>query len=294
MSTTVALPPAGTALPTRAPDRLVVVESIGGFSRALDAARASGRSVGLVPTMGALHDGHRALIRRAATECDVAAVSIFVNPTQFGDPADLAGYPRTFDADLALAASAGARVVFAPSVEEMYPDGARTTVSLSGFAERWEGASRPGHFDGVATVVVKLLAMAGQQLALVRRVVADLSLPTVIVGCETVRDGYGLALSSRNARLTAAQRTSALALSRALHTGAALLAAGERVDVVEAAMADVVGAAPGVDLDYAAVVRAEDLEPVGTVTPGQRLRLIAAATVGPVRLIDNLDPHRSH
>jgi pantoate--beta-alanine ligase len=306
MSTAMALPTTGLVPPGRAPGGLVVVGSVAALTGALDAARASGRSVGLVPTMGALHDGHRALIQRAAAECDVAAVSIFVNPTQFGDPADLAGYPRTFDADLALVASAGARIVFAPPVEEMYPDGARTTVSLSGIAERWEGASRPGHFDGVATVVVKLLAMTGRcrayfgekdyrQLTLVRRVVADLSLPADIVGCETVRDGDGLALSSRNSRLTVAQRVSALSLSNALRTGAALLAAGEqRVDVLEAEMAEVVESAPGAVLDYAAVVRAEDLEPVGAITPGLRLRLIVAATFGPVRLIDNLDPHRGH
>ena len=180
-----------------------------------------------------------------------------------------------------------------------------TTVSVRGISDRWEGASRPGHFDGVATVVAKLLAMAGrcrayfgekdyQQLALVRRVVADLSLPTDVVGCETVRDVDGLALSSRNARLTAAQRPAALSLSRALRSGAAMIAAGEdRAGVVEAGMARVVDAEPGALLDYAAVVSADDLEPVRVITPVARLRLIIAATVGSVRLIDNLDPHRA-
>ncbi len=289
------------------PATVAIIESVAELSSALDAARSSGRTVGLVPTMGALHDGHRALIARAAGECDVVVVSVFVNPTQFGDAADLAAYPRTFDADLAVAASAGAAIVFAPSVDEMYPagpGGVHTTVSRPGLTERWEGASRPGHFDGVATVVVKLLAMAGrcrayfgekdfQQLALVRGVVADLSLPADIVGCETVRDGEGLALSSRNARLSPEQRRAALALSRALRAGAARVATGEeRAEVVEEAMVQVVAAEDGVDLDYAAVVRAEDLEPARVCTTGEPLRLLIAARVGPVRLIDNLDPRR--
>ena len=197
--------------------------------------------MGVVPTMGALHDGHRSLIQRAAAECDVVAVSIFVNPTQFGDPADLANYPRTLDADLLAIASSGGQLVFAPSTEEMYPDPpgvAPTTVSVPALASRWEGASRPGHFDGVATVVVKLLAAAGrcrayfgekdfQQLALVTRVVRDLALPTEVVGCPTVRDPDGLALSSRNSRLSPEQRRAALVLSRALRAGAARVRAGD-------------------------------------------------------------------
>ncbi len=307
--TTVATAPSTSAPTVGAPAPAVaVIESVGELSSALDAVRSSGRTVGLVPTMGALHDGHRALIGRAAAECDVAAVSIFVNPTQFGEAADLAAYPRTFDADLAVAASAGAGIVFAPTVDEMYPAGlagTHTTVSLPGLAERWEGASRPGHFEGVATVVVKLLAVAGrcrayfgekdfQQLALVRRVVSDLSLPADIVGCETVRDVDGLALSSRNVRLSAEQRRAGLALPRALEVGASLMAAGEEcTEVVEQAMARVVSAEPGAVLDYAAVVGAEDLEPARRCTDGP-LRLLIAATVGPVRLIDNLDPCRGH
>ncbi len=192
-----------------------VFDTIAEYSAALDAVRLSGRTVGVVPTMGALHDGHRSLIQRAAAECDVVAVSIFVNPTQFGDPADLANYPRTLEADLEAVASSGGRLVFAPSVAEMYPDlpgAAPTTVAVPALSALWEGASRPGHFDGVATVVVKLLSAAGrcrayfgekdfQQLALVTRVVRDLALPTCVVGCPTVRDPDGLALSSRNARL---------------------------------------------------------------------------------------------
>jgi pantoate--beta-alanine ligase len=285
---------------------LAVFETLDGYSRATEAIRLSGRTVGVVPTMGALHEGHRSLIERAADECDVVAVSIFVNPTQFGDPADLDAYPRTPESDLEAVASAGGHLVFAPSVAEMYPDPpapAATTVSAPDLAHRWEGASRPGHFDGVATVVVKLLAAAGrcrayfgekdyQQLALVRRVVRDLALPTEVVGCATVRDPDGLALSSRNARLSADQRRAALTLSAALRAGAALVAGGELGPAaVEAGMRRVVSDEPLVDLDYAAVVHADDLEPARTCSPPRPLRLLIAATVGPVRLIDNLDPH---
>ena len=178
MSTVVEAPAPGTTTLVRPR----VVETVAEYAEALDAVRLSGRTVGVVPTMGALHDGHRSLIQRAAAECDVVAVSIFVNPTQFGDPADLANYPRTFDTDVRAVASSGGRLVFAPSVVEMYPDPAGTaptTVSVPALSARWEGASRPGHFDGVATVVVKLLSAAGrcrayfgekdfQQLALVQ------------------------------------------------------------------------------------------------------------------------------
>jgi pantoate--beta-alanine ligase len=282
-----------------------VFDSVAGFSGALDAIRQSGMTVGLVPTMGALHQGHCSLIERAAAECDVVAVSIFVNPTQFGDASDLANYPRTWEEDLRAVASAGGQVVFAPSVAEMYPErhgSASTTVSVSGLGSRWEGASRPGHFDGVATVVVKLLAAAGrcrayfgekdyQQLAVVRSVVRDLFLPVEIVGCQTVRDDDGLALSSRNTRLSSEERRAALAISRALRTGATLVAGGEdRPAAIEAVMEQVVASEPLVELDYAVVVHADDLEPASHCSGDGPVRLLIAATVGPVRLIDNLDP----
>ena len=282
-----------------------VIETVAAYSAALDEVRRTGRTVGVVPTMGALHAGHRALIERAARECDVVAVSIFVNPTQFGDAGDLALYPRTLEADLTVVEGAGGHLVFAPSVDEMYPSGPQGdegTVAVPALAARWEGASRPGHFEGVATVVVKLLSAAGrcrayfgekdfQQLALVRRVVRDRGLPTDVVGCTTVRDPDGLALSSRNARLSPAQRRSALALSRALASGAALIARGEdRVGAVEAEMARVLATEPELEPDYAVVVDADDLEPVPTCASPRALRLLVAATVGPVRLIDNLDP----
>ena len=219
-----------------------VVESVAACRAVLDRARAAGRVVGLVPTMGALHDGHTSLLDRARAECDVVAVSIFVNPLQFGDPEDIAHYPRTLERDLAACAEAGADVVFVPSVPEMYPswpDAPSTTVSVQGVSESWEGASRPGHFDGVATVVAKLFTIAGacrayfglkdfQQLAVVRRMARELSLPVEVIGCPIVREPDGLALSSRNVRLSPAEREAATVLSRALAAGRAALAGGAR------------------------------------------------------------------
>src|SRR5208283_1836168 len=178
---------------------------------------------------GALHDGHTSLVARARAECDVVVVSIFVNPLQFGDPDDIARYPRTLERDLPVCAEAGADVVFVPSVTEMYPSwpaAPSTTVSVHGVSDRWEGASRPGHFDGVATVVSKLFSIAGpcrayfglkdfQQLAVVRRVALDLALPVEVVGCPIVREADGLALSSRNVRLASRERSAATVLSRA-------------------------------------------------------------------------------
>ena len=268
----------------------------------LDRARAADRTVGLVPTMGALHAGHTSLIARARAECDVVAVTIFVNPLQFGDPDDIAAYPRTLDHDLAACAEAGADLVFVPSVREMYPswpDPPATTVSVRGVSEVWEGASRPGHFDGVATVVAKLFSVAGrcrayfglkdfQQLAVVRQLTEDLALPVEVVGCAIVREPDGLALSSRNVRLSPAERTAATVLSRALAAGRAVLAGGERSSVsVRAAMRAVVETEPLVDLDYAAVVDARTLADPAHVGDLAGVRLLIAARVGPVRLIDN-------
>ena len=280
-----------------------VLDTVAAYSELLDEKRACGKTIGVVPTMGALHAGHRALIERAAAECDVVAVTVFVNPTQFGDPNDLLAYPRDLDTDVAIAATTGADVVFAPAVEEMYPEwpkGSATQVSVPALARRWEGASRPGHFEGVCTVVVKLLAATGrcrayfgekdfQQLAIVRRMVSDLLLPARIVGCETVRCEDGLALSSRNERLSEDERAASLVLSRALRAGAAAWGRGEAAAAVEAEMRRMVAGEPIASLDYAALVDAADLEPVDGRTDRQ-LRLLIAATVGPVRLIDNLDP----
>jgi pantoate--beta-alanine ligase len=282
-----------------------IIETIAECAAALDRARAAGRTVGLVPTMGALHAGHCSLVERAAAECDLVVVTVFVNPLQFGDPDDIARYPRSLDSDVELAGTAGAAIVFAPPVKEMYPGfpaPVATTVSVAGLGDQWEGASRPGHFDGVTTVVAKLFAMAGrcrayfgekdfQQLAVVRRMVGDLSLPVEVVGCSTVRDDDGLALSSRNVRLSPEQRQAALALSRGLRAGAAVAVGGETSPMeIEAAMAATVATEPAVELDYAVVVRADDLRPPPSIRPDGSVRLLMAATVGGVRLIDNLDP----
>ncbi len=289
--------------PTTGPS-VVVLDTLAGYSAHLENERRTGRTVGVVLTMGALHRGHAALISRASSECEVVAVSIFVNPTQFAETADLTSYPRTLDADVDVATSAGASIVFAPAVTEMYPGWpvpSATTVSVRGLAERWEGLSRPGHFDGMATVVTKLLSASGrcrtyfgekdfQQLAIVRSVVRDLSMPVDVVGCATVREPDGLALSSRNARLDPDQRAAALCLSRALRAGSSALAGGADRSGVEAAMVDVVAGEPQVTLDYAVLVDAATLEQADEAPSTGSLRLLIAATVARVRLIDNCDP----
>lgn len=253
---------------------------------------------GLVPTMGALHGGHRALIRRSAAENGCTVVSVFVNPGQFDDPADLAGYPRDLERDAALAVAAGADLVFAPAAVEVYPPGFATTIAVGGLDERWEGAARPGHFRAVATVVARLLGLVRparayfgekdfQQLQIVRRLQADLALPADIVGCATVRDADGLALSSRNARLTPGGRASAAAIPRALRLMEDLAEGGEsRAErLIAAGRAALVGA-PGLTLDYLAVVDPATLEPVSTAAMGSRA--LCAAHLEGVRLIDNI------
>ena len=279
-----------------------VVETAAECRQALEQARAGGGTVGLVPTMGALHAGHVSLMARARAECGTVAVSIFVNPLQFGDPEDIAHYPRTLEWDLAVCAEAGVDVVFVPSVREMYPEWpapVATTVSVRGVSEGWEGASRPGHFDGVATVVAKLFAIAGpcrayfgekdyQQLAVVRQMVADLSLPVTVIGCPIVREPDGLALSSRNVRLSAAERQAAVVLSRALAVGRAVLAQGvDHTPTVAEAMRRAVEEEPLVHLDYAVAVDAHDLVAREVIEDPATVRLLIAADVGPVRLIDN-------
>ncbi|MGH9182869.1 MAG: pantoate--beta-alanine ligase [Acidimicrobiales bacterium] len=268
------------------------------LGRVLDAERRAGRTVGLVPTMGALHEGHRSLVETAAAERDAVAVTIFVNPLQFGPGEDVASYPRDLEGDLRHAEKAGATVVFAPPVEEMCPAEGLTTVHVARLTAGLEGASRPGHLDGVATVVTKLCALAGrcrayfgekdfQQLVVVRRLVADLSLPVEVVACPTVRERDGLALSSRNAYLDGAERAAAPVLFRALRAGAAAILAGERDPaLVRDLVASIVAAEPLVALDYAEVVDAATLE-TPPVLAGE-VRLLAAAGIGAARLIDNI------
>ena len=259
--------------------------------------RSGGSMIGLVPTMGALHAGHASLIRAAAATCGRVAVSIFVNPSQFGPSEDYARYPRTFEADCALAQAEGADAVFAPTVEELYPAGGTTFVEVEGLGNRLDGASRPGHFRGVATVVAKLLiaseadrAYFGQkdaaQVAVVRRMVADLRLPAEIVVCPIVREPDGLALSSRNRYLSPAERAQALVLSRAVRQAEALAAAGERrSSALIAAARRSFAAVPEVRIDYIAAVDWATLDPVTIAAPG--ILFAVAAWVGQTRLIDN-------
>ncbi len=273
---------------------LRTVNELRAWSRA---ARGEGKTVGLVPTMGALHAGHASLMRAARTRCDRVAASIFVNPTQFGPNEDFARYPRTFDADCALASREGVDAIFAPSVDELYPEGAATFVEVEGLSERLDGASRQGHFRGVATVVAKLLIAAepdfaffGQkdaaQVAVLRHMVRDLRLATELTICPIVREHDGLALSSRNIYLSAQERTQALALSRAINTVEDLAGHGQRnaATLMEAAEA-VLGAEPLVRVDYIAVVDWATLQPVENAAPGTLFAI--AAWVGATRLIDN-------
>ena len=274
--------------------------SIDGFRKALDAARHEGKRVGLVPTMGYLHAGHRSLIERSAADKDVTAVTLFVNPLQFAPTEDLAAYPRDLDRDTAIAEQAGAALLFAPSADEMYPTGTPlTSVSVSTISDPLDGRSRPGHFTGVATVVAKLFAIAGecrayfgekdfQQLAIVRRMAADLSFPVEVVGCPTVREANGLALSSRNVYLTDDERAVAPRLHEALQLGRRLIEDnGERDPAfVNEAMRAHISAEPRFTLDYAEVVNAADLT-MPTRLVGE-VRLLVAARLGKARLIDNL------
>jgi pantoate--beta-alanine ligase len=256
------------------------------------------RPVALVPTMGALHDGHLALVARARGLAPTVVASLFVNPAQFGEAADLAAYPRDEARDAALLTDAGVDVLFAPDVAELYPPGFATTVTVAGPAEPLEGEHRgPGHFAGVATVVTKLLVAAApdvavfgqkdaQQLAVVRRLVADLALPTRVEAVPTVRDADGLALSSRNARLPAADRPRALALARALRAAADAAAAGERDAGALAAAGRAELRAAGVEPEYLAVVDPDSFAPLAALDGGPAL-VAVAARIGGVRLIDN-------
>jgi pantoate--beta-alanine ligase len=257
-----------------------------------------GSTIGLVPTMGALHEGHLSLIRRAREQCEVVVVSLFVNPAQFGERSDLERYPRSERRDAGLAAEAGADLLFAPSVEEVYPPGFATAVEVLGLTDRLEGASRgASHFRGVTTVVTKLLCMAmpdtlylgqkdAQQAVVVRRLVADLNLPVRVETVPTVREPDGLALSSRNALLDPRARSRARALSAALDAAAELVATGERSGQVLLDAAHAAFAEAGVRPDYVALVDPDTLKPLAELD--RPTLLLLAARVGGVRLIDNL------
>ncbi|MDR3722689.1 MAG: pantoate--beta-alanine ligase [Candidatus Acidoferrales bacterium] len=260
-------------------------------------ARRSDRLLGLVPTMGALHEGHLSLVREAQRQCSPVVVSIFVNPKQFGPSEDFQKYPRTLEADAATLDNLGVDYVFAPPPEEIYPPGFRTAVTVEGLSDRLEGRSRPGHFRGVTTVVLKLFEIVqprfaffgrkdAQQARIIRQMTGDLDLGTEIVVCPIVREPDGLALSSRNAYLSASDRRAATVLYRSLAGVRREIAAGER-DVVHllASVRKMIEAEPGVSLDYAEVVDADSLDPV--IALRKTCCVLLAARVGSTRLIDN-------
>jgi pantoate--beta-alanine ligase len=260
-------------------------------------ARAGRKRLGLVPTMGALHEGHLSLVRAAKAQCDAVAVSIFVNPTQFGPTEDLSKYPRQFDRDCLLLEKEDIEILFAPSVEEIYPDGAVTWVLVEGLSEKLDGRSRPGHFRGVTTIVAKLFniiepdaAFFGQkdaaQLAVIRRMVEDLNFPVEIVACPIVRESDGLAMSSRNAYLNGKERARALVLQRSLAQVWQEFQNGERTAAkLISAAKEVFAREPHVVLDYFEIVDRDTLDPVERVS--QKTLVAVAAYVGSTRLIDN-------
>jgi len=257
-----------------------------------------GETLGFVPTMGALHEGHRVLMREAARRASFTLVSIFVNPTQFGPKEDLSRYPRDLPGDVEKCAAEGVDIVFAPTALEMYPEGERTRVHVGGLTEHLCGASRPGHFDGVATVVAKLFSASGpcvavfgrkdyQQLQVIRRFTRDLLIPVEILGVPTVREADGLALSSRNAFLSAEERQRALSIPRGLGSAVRAFAAGERGAAALKAPAVEALQAAGLRIDYVELAGPEDLVPVKE-TAGDRALLAIAAFAGATRLIDNV------
>jgi pantoate--beta-alanine ligase len=280
---------------------LTTVETPAELRRQCDRIRGAGLSLGLVPTMGALHAGHRSLILRSRAECDQTAVSIFVNPAQFGPGEDFDRYPRNLDADLAVCAELGVDLVYAPGVAAVYPEGFSTRINLRGaLVETLEGAHRPGHFEGVATVVAKLLIAIrpdrayfghkdAQQCAVVRRLAADLDVGTDIVVCPTVRDADGLALSSRNAYLDPGDRRQALAIPAALAAADAAHRAGETdPERIRQLVLRCLAESPALVVDYVAVVDAETFDPATAVSV--RCEILIAARIGGTRLIDVVTP----
>ena len=275
-----------------------IYRSVGETRAACRVLRASGKRLGLVPTMGALHEGHLSLVRAARAQCDAVAVSLFVNPTQFGPTEDLAKYPRPFERDRALLEKEGVEILFSPSADEMYPKGEGTWVVVDGLSEKLDGRSRPGHFRGVATVVSKLFhilepdaAFFGQkdaaQSAIIRRLVRDLNFPLEVVICPIVREPDGLAMSSRNTYLSPEERQRALVLRQSLILVEDNFRAGQRnAAKLIAAAREVVAAQPQVRLDYFEIVDPDTLDPIEQVS--QPALAAVAAYVGNTRLIDNV------
>jgi pantoate--beta-alanine ligase len=275
-----------------------IVRSIVETRAALRELRAQNRTLGLVPTMGALHEGHLSLVRAARAQCDVVAASIFVNPTQFGPSEDFSNYPRTFENDCWLLEAEGVDLLFAPETEEMYPPGATTLVEVEGIGDRLDGVSRPGHFRGVATIVAKLFHILGPdqaffgqkdaaQVAVLRRMVRDLNFPLEIVVCPTVREPDGLALSSRNRYLSIDERAQALILHRALNAIERRAAEGElqSEQLIDAGL-EVLAYEPYARLDYLKIVDPGTLEDIRDI--GQGALVAIAAWLGSTRLIDNI------
>jgi pantoate--beta-alanine ligase len=274
-----------------------VCDTVSGLRQFLAAPRAAGKRIGLVPTMGYLHAGHMSLVQAARRECDVVVMSIFVNPKQFGPQEDFATYPRDMEGDLRQAREAGVDAVFTPSVEEMYPPGFLTEVIVHELTAPLCGASRPGHFNGVTTVVAKLLNIVGpdrayfgqkdyQQVTIIRRMVTDLCMPLEVITCPTVREPDGLAMSSRNAYLNPAERQAALVLSRALRLAEERLAQGERQGArLTATLRDCIAQEPLARIDYVAVCDPQTLREVEQISG---IILVALAVyIGKTRLIDN-------
>lgn len=274
-----------------------VITTVHEMQRACRGSKSSG-TLGLVPTMGALHEGHLSLVRRAMAECDVVAVSIFVNPTQFAAGEDFEVYPRSFDDDCAKLEAEGVTLLFAPSAAEMYPDGATTFVEVAELGDRLDGVSRPGHFRGVATIVAKLFNIVGPdrayfgqkdaaQVAVLRAMIRDLNIPVRLVACPIVRERDGLAMSSRNRNLSVQDRERALILNRALRDVDMLLKSGEtNAEALRSAILTTLATDPSVRLDYAAVVDPATLLPLTEIT--SRALIAVAAWVGSTRLIDNV------
>ncbi len=274
-----------------------IIHTVAELRQKVRAWRAAGETVGVVPTMGALHEGHLSLARRARAECQRVITTIFVNPKQFNNPDDLLKYPRTLEADAALLSSVPVDVVFAPAVDEVYPEGFASTVSVSGVSEPLEGRMRPGHFDGVATVVTKLFGMTEahrgyfgqkdwQQLQVVLRLVRDLNLPVEVVGCETIREADGLAMSSRNVRLTPEGRAIAGVLYSAITAAATDIRAGQSDRMAIREAAEKVRAAGFERVEYIELRDAGTLMP--SDDPRRPRRMLAAAWLDGVRLIDNI------
>lgn len=282
---------------------MIVARTVAEFRAARDHLLGGGQTLGLVPTMGYLHLGHRSLMARARAECDAVAATIFVNPTQFGPNEDFTRYPRDEARDLEACAAEGVDLVLAPSVDEIYPEGACTTVTVGPLSRVLEGAARPGHFDGVATVVSKLFTIAGpcrayfgqkdaQQLMVIRRLARDLLFPVDVVGCPIVREPDGLAMSSRNVYLSPEERAAALSLSRGLRRAEAAWNDGVReADTLRAVVRSEIEGQPLAHVDYVSLAETETLDEVSGAVGGGEMLLSVAVRFSGARLIDNLVLH---